>query len=206
LGLAPASSHAGLIVGTGPLGSFSGTFNYSASDASNATLTVSLTNTSPTSGYLTGFVFNNPANLVTGVSLVPGDPDFDLIGGPGFNNGINGGPYGHFDIGAAVGGNFQGGGTPSLGIPSGGSASFTFNLTGSGLDTLSDYTFLHTRSAPPADGAGRPVFVARFRGFENGGSDKVPDHHNPEPSALVLAGLGLAGLLGQQWRQRRRAA
>jgi MYXO-CTERM domain-containing protein len=37
------------------------------------------------------------------------------------------------------------------------------------------------------------AFVVRFRGMENGGSDKVPANQLPAPGAAAL--LGLAGLL-----------
>ena len=40
-------------------------------------------------------------------------------------------------------------------------------------------------------------FVARFRGFEHGGSDKVPGVVvAPIPGSLLLLGSGLLGLFG----------
>ena len=52
--------------------------------------------------------------------------------------------------------------------------------------------------------------MTRFRGFDDGGSDKVPGDidpppHAPEPSSLVLGGLGLLSLAGYGWRRKKAA-
>jgi len=188
--------------GLNNLGTYTGVVTYSATDSGNATLTVTLTNTSPAAngGYLTAFVLNNPFDRITGVSLSSTDPDFVLLGGPSFQNGINGAPFGDFDIGAGTGGAFEGGGPPSKGIGVGSSATFTFTLTGTQLDTLSAGIILGTKSEFVAgQGKETQTFVARFRGFNDGGSDKVPDEvvaHQPEPGTVVLLGLGMVGLAG----------
>src|SRR5262245_7676801 len=73
---------------TSGLGNFSATFTYTASSATAATIVVSITNTSPAAngGFLTAFVFNNPDNLITGVSLSSTSSTFDtLLGSPTFN-------------------------------------------------------------------------------------------------------------------------
>jgi len=186
------------IDGIGPLGSYSGSLGYSFTDATTAELEISLTNTSPAAngGFLTAFVFNNPSNFISGVSLSTTDSDFGLLGGPSFSNGINGAPFGQFDIGASTGGGFTGGGNPALGIAVGGSETFTFSLTGASLNTLTEQSFLDTLSVPPGDGEGSQSFVARFRGFEDGGSDKVPGTEDgnviSEPASLLLFGTGMA--------------
>jgi hypothetical protein len=188
------------IEGTGALGSYTGSFDYSASNSTTAQFTISLTNTSPADngGYLTAFVFNNPFDYITGVSLVSSDPDFALLGGPTFDDGVNGSPYGQFDIGSSTGSSFEGGGNPSTGIAVGSTESFTFSFTGSNLDNLTEQSFLAALSVPPGDGQGDEGFVARFRGFEDGGSDKVPAGGGgqpvvPEPATMLLFGAGAVG-------------
>ncbi len=187
------------IEGTGTLGSYSGSFDYSASDASNAQFTISLTNTSAVDngGYLTAFVFNNPFGFISGATLSASDTDFAILGGPTFSDGVNGAPYGQFDIGSSTGDSFEGGGNPSFGIAVGSTETFAFSFTGSSLDTLTEQSFLDALSVPPGDGEGAQSFVARFRGFEDGGSDKVPANGGqpvvPEPATMLLFGAGAIG-------------
>ncbi len=223
LGLCPTQARGDLIAltsqpGLSGLGSFQGSLDYQASDGQNAVLTVVLKNTSPVGngGYLTAFVFNNPGNSITTASLT-GPARFALLGAPDFDNGVNGAPFGHFDLGASTGGSFEGGGAPNKALGVGMTGTFTFTLTGHGLDALTASSFLSARSVPPGAGEGVMPFVARFRGFADGGSDKVPggsvkvpDHPRPtsfdapEPATLGMAGAGLTALLGWGCLRRKR--
>lgn len=196
-------AHAGPISSVGGLnglGNYSGTFDYVPVDATHGTLNITLKNTSPAGngGYLTAFAFNNPGQRITGATLWSSDVDFQLLGAPSFNNGVNGAPYGRFDIGASTGHSFGGGGNPDQGIAVGHSDDFIFQLTGNGLNALTTNDFFTAYSVPPGNGEGVQSLVARFRGFKNGGSDKVPGIDppiaTPEPATLPISGMGLAVL------------
>ena len=195
--LAPAIAGAVPIAigGTGTLGAFHGTFVY---DDTTGTVDIELFNDSLTAGFLTGFLFNIPDGAtVTGATLTTSDNDFTLEGAPTFDNSASGSPNGDFDIGAALGGSYLGGGNPNVGIAQGGSATFSFALTGTGLSGLTSETFLSTLSS----GGQSEEFVVRFRGFPDGGSDKVPNSPPPpipEPGTLSLLGLGLASLAARR--------
>jgi hypothetical protein len=213
LALTAAPGRAGVITGThgvNLLGDFSGTVTYSPLNDTSALLQILLTNTSPAGhgGYLTGFAFNNPGNHVMNFGLSSAPAHFALIGWPSFHNSVDASPYGRFDVGAAVGGNFEGGGNSHHGLTVGTSGTFLFALTGQGLDKLTVDDFLSTASAPPGNAKGNPAFVVRFRGFDDGcgpDSDKVPldgdpppvrIENTPEPATVVLVCLGALALAG----------
>jgi hypothetical protein len=191
-------SSAALIIGDGTLGDFTGNFSYSSTDGTEAVLDIELTNTSPegNGGYLTAFAFNIPTGYITDVSFFSSDNDFGLLGNPDFNNGVKGVPYGYFDTGASITGQFLGGGKPSFGIPAGHTEQFTFYLTGTDLHMLTVLSFVNETSAGASPGKGSQFFLARFRGFEDGGSNKTPGELVPIPGAVWLLGSGLIGLVG----------
>jgi hypothetical protein len=168
--LLPCFGEAVLISGSGTWGSFQGSLSFTCQDSSGeAALVAELTNTSAmgNGGYITGFALNNPGNTITAV--VFSDSAFQLLGAPLFSNGINASPLGYFDIGAAVGGDWQGGGDPQAGIGVGESASFHFQLSGGDLCALNVMRFVQEYGE-----GGDNFFVVRFRGFHDGNSDKVP--------------------------------
>lgn len=214
LAAVPSSARAISISGneldsTSSLGDFTGTFEYTAANDTNATISVSLTNTSPVgSGFITAFVFNNPSDKITGVSsFTATDSSFELLGATSFSDSVNGAPFGQFDVGASTGSSFEGGGAPSNGLAVGASATFTFAVTGAGLSSLTAETFFSTLSEGTGAGEGYQPFVVRFRGFANGGSDKVPgtpgtpDQPVPEPaSMLLLSGAVISGIAARRKR------
>ncbi|GAB4366162.1 MAG: hypothetical protein OHK0021_09690 [Bryobacter sp.] len=183
------------------IASFTGSLTYTATNASTATLVVNLTNTSPldNGGYLTSFAFNNPSNYITGVTMSTTTGLDNLLGKASkknqksWQNRVDAQPFGSFDIGASVGSCWHSCGSPKEGIFAGNSGTWTFNLTGTNLNTLTEQSFVNTTTY--SKGYGKQFMVVRFRGFLDGGSDKVPTVVTvvPEPSeyALVLsAGVG----------------
>lgn len=155
-------------------GAFSGSISYTP-----GTLVVSLTNlmSSNVDGKITGFAFNIGGNASAALTLAS-HPFTDLGTSPSAP------PFGTFEGGAALGGDWTGGGSPNAGIIRGATGTFTFNVTGPGAGSLTASSFI---SAGPA-----VDFVVRFRGFANGGSDKTPGYLVPTPGCLAL--LGLAGI------------
>ena len=128
----PHAANGGIISGANGesgKGSFTGTIDYFPYGADTAELDITLTNTSlPGNGWSpTAFAFNAPFKFDS-IDLIIKPATFHLLGDPNFNNGIDGGPYGHFDIGASIGNSFLGGSQPSNGIGVGQTASFAFGL------------------------------------------------------------------------------
>jgi len=161
------------------LGTFSGSLNYTALTATTGTLAVSLANTTPGArgGRLTAFAFNihsvdsgASANLTSTNTLFLNAPN------------ASGSPFGSFTGGAGLGGTFLGGGSPNNGLAIGATGLFTFAIVASDASLLSASSFIL--------GPTPPNFVVRFRGFNNGGSDKVPAEIVPAPATLALLGLG----------------
>lgn len=192
-----AGAHADMIniksdssASTSQLGSFEGSIDYQFSFALNSwTVTITLTNTSAPAGggYITGFIFNVDSSDAN-ASATLHSATHPFTNAPN----QNGSPFpGSFDAGAALGGNFQGGGSPASGIGIGATGTFVFNVSAQDAVNLGAVNFLN--------GSQEHDFLVRFRGFNGGGSDKVPAVEGvgpplPGPAVLTAMALGLVML------------
>jgi hypothetical protein len=167
------------------LGDFTGSINYEFDMFTGGMLTIELTNTSPlgNGGFLTGFLFNIDSTDPGAHAMLTNSPDYPLFEDTFSQSGA---PFGTFDSGAALGGDWEGGGSPAGGIPVFGTGSFEFDVMAADASSLTAIDFI--------SGPAKFNFVVRFRGFEDGGSDKVPGQVVPAPAVLsLLAGFGLFG-------------
>lgn len=180
-----ASAQAGIVLQSNPaqstsaLGAYLADLSYVSQTATTGKLTIAITNTTPTAlgGFLTAMVFNAPAS-VSALTLFSGPVNFSLL------SNVSASPYGTYQYGASTSSSFEGGGSPSRGLAVGATGTFVFNVTASNAASLTASSFLI---------GGDDAFVVRFRGFANGGSDKVPGTLVPTPGSAAL--LGLAGVV-----------
>jgi hypothetical protein len=170
-------------------------------NATTNVLTITLQNTSPAAngGFLTADAFDlgAAADPDIGVVSFTGAANFPAFGlnpaAPSTGGSISVSPNGEREfVISTTSGDWLGGGSPSDGIPVGGSATFTLTLS----DDISEASLFGSNE------------VIRFRGFEDGGSDKTFTTATPvaEPGTLLILGAGLVavGAWGQRHRLGRR--
>lgn len=180
-------------------------FTYTGLTGTTGRVDVSVTNTSDYwDPRLTSFAFNLPG-AVTSVSGFTSS----LTGwGSSYssNNIDTPGQFGRFDVAALSGSNFNGG-SPNSGIARNVTANFSFGVGGSGMLGLTENSFLSMLSydAPGSPNEAEQYFIARFQrvGIFGLGSDVAtptgppttpPTSSVPEPTTLLLSGLGLLGM------------
>jgi hypothetical protein len=184
------------LTGHGPLGDYQGqiTYLYQASSGLGD-LTIELTNTSnpANGGYLTGFVFNIDGDARANLTANPTGSFFDVLGPE------PAAPYDAFEFGAALAkkgradGDFLSGGDSKRGLGVGQSGIFHFAVSGPAVPTLKARSFL-SESRSASDGS-VAVFLARFMGFNNGGSNKAPGTTTVPLPPAAWTGLTLLGMI-----------
>jgi hypothetical protein len=199
------------LVSTEGLGSFTGSLNVSAVNANQATLTISLTNTSPAlnGGYITAFVFNNPND--TTFTIAYGTSTLASFNTPltDGDNAVTANPFGTFDFGVSTGGDFEGGGSPTGGVSVGNSATWTFSISGTGAGSLTDSDFIDALSNPKNRNKPSLFMAVRFKGFEDRGSDKVgavTTNVVPAPAGLILLASAVPVFAMRRLVRRKQAA
>jgi PEP-CTERM motif len=181
-------------------------FSYTGLTDGSGRIDISVTNTSSAfDPRLTGFAFNLPgAPTVTGISgftssLSGWESSYDP-------NDINTpGQFGFYDAAALTGPDFNGG-SPNAGIARGVTGNFSFTLAGSGMLGLTESSFLSLLAFDPlgAPNESEQYFIGRFQqvGLLGESSDvaiptgppTTPPSDVPEPTTLLLSGLGVLGL------------
>jgi hypothetical protein len=155
-------------------------------ELSGSAVTIILTNTSPAAngGYIVADAFNIGTAQVDASSFAANDADFKLN-----LQGASVSPYGARDTLISITDAWLGGGSPTSGLGAGQSLKLTFSLTDVG--NLSEEGLLGST-------------LIRFRGFEDGDSDKdtVVRVAMPELGSLPLLVLGLGGLSMLWWRRQ----
>lgn len=184
------ASDGGSIVGSTGV-SFTGSSRWTATNEGHGVLEISITNTTnpEVGGNLTGFAFNF-GGFDASIDLVSSD----ALGFVGITH-VSAQPFGDdFAAGAAIGGNWLGGGRPQGGLAIGQTGVFSFAVASASVSSFS--------GATPFDGPTEHDFVVRFRGLADGGSSKVAGVITSVPAPGAAALMGAALLVGRR-RERR---
>jgi hypothetical protein len=194
---------------TSHLLNFSALLTVSMIDSTHYDIHLSMTNTTTPSsvgGFITGVLLNNPGNI-TAISINP-QPSTLLFTQLGLSNpDIKASPFGFYDFGAALGGDWEGGGAPGQGIGIGSTGVFDWTATISGGTLTAAAIYASLGDDNEADFS----VAVRSKGYTPDNSDKTPGGPGtlittpvPAPPALVLCLIGAAGLFGQRALARKR--
>ena len=143
---------------------FEATITYTYGSGSLGMLEITMVNTTEMElgGCLTGFVFNINSVDADASAVLTSTTNPSFLG----LSEESAAPFGIFDAGAAVGGNWEGGGCPAVGVECDCGDTFTFAVTAYDAASLRAWNFI--------TGPNDWDLVVRFRGLNDGSSDKVP--------------------------------
>lgn len=171
----------------------SGSLSWMSVGGGNYSLTLTLTNESTVGGFLTAIAFDAPSSAGSSGFVFENAPGSGLSNAWDNLSSVNTAPFGSRDYGASVTNQWLGGGAPTSGLAAGDTGIWTWSGF-VGNDHLTGADFIADQN-----------FLLRFRGFDNGASDKVPLRMLPPDDVVpgiagipVLLGVGLIG------RRRRR--
>jgi hypothetical protein len=190
-------------------------FSYAAIDDFSGAVSISVENTTATTGTVTGLGFNIDQIIdAYGVHTLPGDPTspWSVIpsdsGGITFDTISSPQQYGFFDVAAVTGSNGLNGGSPGDGIAKGATGLFSIGFTNvaGGMNALTTSSFLSLLSQPAPQGNASFTavnFIVRFQETGSDGEDSDVAVAVPETGTFAL--LGLAAGAGYIIRRRRRS-